>query len=352
MVKRVVFAVPGDLSIPTGGYAYDRRIVEGLRELGWRVELIELGEGFPLPSADTRGAAHARLAALPASAPIVVDGLAFGALPNVMRELGASHRLIALVHHPLKFETGLSREVAEALRASEAEALRHASRRDRDQRFHRSAVVSDFGVAADRVKIVRPGNDRKACSQRPGKTPLALLCVGAVVPRKGYDVLLAALDRLRDLPWRLTIVGDLARDQGAAARLAADVARFALGDRVTIDGAISQQALDAHYASADVFVLASRFEGYGMAYAEAIAHGLPVVGTTGGAIPETAPSSAALLAPPGDVEAFAAAMRRLIEDTAERARLAAGARAASAMLPTWEQSAKLFAEAIEAGHTD
>jgi glycosyltransferase involved in cell wall biosynthesis len=106
--------------------------------------------------------------------------------------------------------------------------------------------------------------------------------------------------------------------------------------------------LDALYAGADIFVLASRFEGYGMAYAEAIAHGLPIVGTTGGAIPETAPLSVALLAPPDDVDAFAAAVRRLIEDSEERARLAAGAWTAAAALPTWEQSSKLFAKAIEA----
>jgi glycosyltransferase involved in cell wall biosynthesis len=347
VVRRVVFAVPGDLTIPTGGYAYDRRIIEGLRELGWRVDVAELGDGFPLPSEHTQRAAHARLAALPSTAPIVVDGLAFGALPNVMRELGASRRLIALVHHPLSFETELSRKVAEALRASEAEALRHACGVIATSAFTARLLVSDYGVAADRVKIVRPGNDRKVRARAAGKVPLALLCVGAIVPRKGYDVLVAALARLRDLPWLLTIVGDLTRDKGAAARLAGDVERFDLGDRVTIAGAVSEQTLDGHYARADMFVLASRFEGYGMAYAEAIAHGLPIVGTTGGAIPETAPLSAALLAPPDDVDAFAAAVRLLIEDSAERARLAAGAWAAAATLPTWEQSAKLFAGVIE-----
>jgi glycosyltransferase involved in cell wall biosynthesis len=346
-VRRVVFAVPGDLAIPTGGYAYDRRIIEGLRKLDWQVSAVNLGEGFPFPSGDTRRAAHARLAALTSTTPIVVDGLAYGALADAMRELGASHRLIALVHHPLALETGLLREVAEALRASETQALRHARGVIATSEFTARLLVSDYGVAADRVKIVRPGTDRKARAQAAGKAPLALLCVGAVVRRKGYDVLIEALARLRDLPWRVTIAGDLTRDAGAAARLAADVERFDLAERVTIAGAVSRQRLDALYAGADLFVLASRFEGFGMAYAEAIAHGLPVVGTTGGAIPETAPSSAALLPPPDDIDAFAAAVRRLIEDSAERARLAAGAWRAAAALPTWEQSAEQFAEAIE-----
>ena len=330
MVRRVVFAVPGDLTIPTGGYAYDRRIIELLREMGWQVDLLDIGEGFPFASEKTRKLARARIAEAPSGVPIVVDGLAFGALPEEMRELGAGHHLIALVHHPLALETGLTRDVAERLRVSEAAALGCARRVIATSAFTARLLASEFGVAADRVKIVRPGSDRKPRTRGSGKAPLALLCVGAVVPRKGHDMLIAALSRLCDLPWRLTIAGDLERDAGTAARLAADVARFDLGERVTIAGAVSAQQLETLYAGADIFVLASRFEGYGMAYAEALAHGLPIVGTTGGAIAETAPATAALLALPDDVDAFAAALRRLIEDPGERRRLAAGAWAAAA----------------------
>jgi glycosyltransferase involved in cell wall biosynthesis len=175
-----------------------------------------------------------------------------------------------------------------------------------------------------------------------------LLAVGAVVARKGYDVLLAALATLVDLSWRLVIVGDLGRDAQAVARLYGDITRFDLADRVQVAGVVSAKRLASLYASADIFVLASRFEGYGMAFSEAIAHGLPVVGTTAGAIPEAAPAGAALLAPPGDVGAFAAAVRRLIENAAERRRRGAAARAAAGALPTWDESAALFAQAIEA----
>ena len=101
------------------------------------------------------------------------------------------------------------------------------------------------------------------------------------------------------------------------------------------------------YLASDVFVLASRFEGYGMALAEAIAHGLPVVSTRAGAIPDTVPAGTGLLVPPDDVAALAQALRRLISDRAERRRLAMNARAAAAQLPTWQDSARLFAGAIE-----
>ena len=135
---------------------------------------------------------------------------------------------------------------------------------------------------------------------------MRLLAVGAVVPRKGYDVLVAALATLTDLPWQLTIAGDRTRDRDTAAQLEADIARHGLGDRIAVLGAVSPQRLAELYADADLFVLASHFEGYGMAYAEAIAHGLPVIGTTAGAIPDTVPQDAGLLVAPDDVAAFAA----------------------------------------------
>jgi glycosyltransferase involved in cell wall biosynthesis len=167
------------------------------------------------------------------------------------------------------------------------------------------------------------------------------------VRRKGYDVLVAALAGLKDLPWRLTIAGDRTRDPATPAALDADIGNCGLADRIDILGAVADERLDQLYADADLFVLASRFEGYGMAFAEAIAHGLPVIGTTTGAIPETVPDGTGILVPPDDAQALSNALRRLIADPAERRRLAAAAHAAAARLPTWRQSAELFAHAIE-----
>jgi glycosyltransferase involved in cell wall biosynthesis len=174
-----------------------------------------------------------------------------------------------------------------------------------------------------------------------------LLSVGAIVPRKGFDVLIAALASLTDLSWRLTIAGDRTRDRNAAARLDADIARHALGDRIAALGAVPPQRLAALYAEADMFVLASHFEGYGMAYADAVAHGLPIIGTSAGAIPDTVPPDAGLLVDPGDSFALARALRRVIGDADLRRRLASAARAAAPRLPTWRHSAEIFARALE-----
>jgi glycosyltransferase involved in cell wall biosynthesis len=150
------------------------------------------------------------------------------------------------------------------------------------------------------------------------------------------------------LPWQLTIAGDNTRDATTAAQLEADIAQHDLAGRVDVLGAVPEDRLAALYAKADLFVLASRFEGYGMAYAEALAHGLPVIGTTAGAVPDTVPPSAGILVEPNDVKALTRTLRLLIENPKERRWLADGARAAAKELPTWEAQAKLLAVAIEA----
>jgi glycosyltransferase involved in cell wall biosynthesis len=205
-------------------------------------------------------------------------------------------------------------------------------------------LVAHYDVPEKKISVVRPGVDPVA-TQRTTKADATphLLCVAAITPRKGYDVLIAALAALKAHPWRLTIVGE-ARDPETAAGLQADIARHGLGDRVTLTGAVPAARVAALYAAADVFVLASRFEGYGMVYAEAIAHGLPVIGTNAGAIAGTL-AGAGLMVPPDDAAALTDALRRVIGDGALREQLAAGARATK--IPTWDDAADEFARALE-----
>jgi glycosyltransferase involved in cell wall biosynthesis len=343
---RLAFGVPGDLATPTGGYRYDRRIIRELRHLSWHVDVVDLGGGFPFPSVAQRATALATLSAVPAGCPTVLDGLAFGALP----EAGAFRSrtpLIALVHQPLALDPGLTTAQADTLRETERAALAAAARVVVTSEATARILIADYDVPRRRISVVRPGSDPALPAPFSNDGVVRLLSVGSVVPVKGYDVLVAALATLADIPWRLTIAGDRTRDMAAAARLDGDISAYGLGGRVAVLGAVSPGRVIELYLDADVFVLPSRFEGYGMALAEAITHGLPVVSTRAGAIPDTVPAGAGLLVPPGDVAALAAALRRLISDRAERQRLAMNARTAAPRLPTWQDSARLFAGAIE-----
>ena len=350
MTGEIAFAVPGDLSTPTGGYTYDRRVIEELRQLGFRVTVVDLGEGFPRPTKQTRANAVAKLATLPADMPIVIDGLALGVLPEIA-ELRGRNPLIGLVHHPLALETGLAAGEVEQFRSSERAALANMRQIIVTSPAIARVLVAEYGVRPDLIRIAPPGIDPVHCrferTARPDGT-IALLSVGIVVPRKGYDVLIAALGSLSELPWRLTIVGDRQRDPAEAARLDADIGARGLGTRISIEGVVSDARLAELYAAADLFVLPSRYEGYGMAFAQAIAHGVPVIATAAGAIPETVPAGTGVLVRPDDVPALAAALRHLICDRPERMRLAENARAAAKLLPTWQAAAAVFARAIEA----
>jgi glycosyltransferase involved in cell wall biosynthesis len=341
------FAVPGSLDQPTGGYAYDRRLIATLRALGCEVDVIDLGDGFPYPADTTRQGALERLRATPAGRPLVIDGLALGVLPEAAKALAPTHPVIALVHHPLALETGITPAMAATLAASERAALASVRHVVTTSPSTRRVLIADYAVAPASVTVALPGIDAVAVSPRPPKDAVMLLAVGAVVPRKGYDVLIDALATLTELDWRLVIVGDATRDRATADAVAARIAASGLDARVRMRGAVGDDELARLHTEADAFVLASRHEGYGMAFAEAINHGLPVVGTRAGAIPETVPPGAGILVEPDDMAALAAALRTVIVDVRARETYAAAARAAAATLPRWDATARLFLQVIE-----
>lgn len=345
-MKRASFAVPGDLATPTGGYAYDRRVIEELRAMGWTIDVIDVGAHFPFPSPEQRSAAHGLLMAAPPG-PLIVDALAFGAMPESAAALAQSHRLIPLVHHPLALEAGLSVAQINALRQSERTALAAAHRVIANSHFTHDLLVKDYGVPTDRIAIAEPGTDRAEWSTGSGSDSVQLLSVGSVTPRKGYDVLVAALAKVSDLPWRLTIAGATNHSREAMALVERMIEQARLTQRIKFTGALSDDALAAAYRFADMYVFASRLEGYGMAAASALAHGLPLVGTRGGALADTI-GSAGLLVPANDVSALADALRQAIGDEDRRRALRVAARNAAQHLPSWRNTAEKFVAAIEA----
>lgn len=347
----ITFVVPGDPATATGGYLYDRRIVDGLRALGREVAVQCLPDGFPWPDAAALRAADVLFAALPDGGTVVVDGLAFGALAEAATRHAGRLRLVALVHHPLALETGLSAPQAAQLADSERRALAHARRVITTSAATARLVAADYGVPMAHLDVVEPGTDAAPLA-RAGRLAAAgdsleLLCVATLTPRKGHHWLFEALAPLRDRRWRLVCVGSAERDAQTAAALRAQLAARQLADRVVLTGESSAAQLADCYRRADVFVLASAFEGYGMAFAEALAHGLPVVGMRAGAVAETVPADAGLLVAPGDVAALSAALARVLDDAGERERLAQAARAHRARLPGWPASAAAFARVLD-----
>jgi len=344
--RSLVFMIPGDLDTLTGGYGYDRRVIDGLHALGWTVAVQRLDGSFPSPTLFAREDVRRRFAALADGTVVLVDGLAFGALAAEAERERYRLRLVALVHHPLADETGIDGATAASLEASERRALATTrvvivtSRGTAD-------ALSRYGVSADRVVVVEPGTDAASLARGSAGGPVQLLCVASLIPRKGHEVLIEALARLRQLSWHLTCVGNTDRDRETADRVRAMLAQYELGDRVTFTGDLRQPELDRQYDHADVFVLPTFHEGYGMVVSEAIARGLPVISCPTGGIAELVMPDAGVLVPPGDVEQLAGVLADVIEHSETRLRLAAGARQVRNRLPTWDTASRRMAAALE-----
>jgi glycosyltransferase involved in cell wall biosynthesis len=357
-VSGIDFVVPGDIQTPTGGYIYDREIIAGLTERGFDVAVHALDASFPTPTPAALRAARATFAAIPAGRIVVIDGLALPGLDRVLADEARRLTLVALVHHPVALETGLDPFEAERFAALERRALNYAQRVITTSQWTARTLAAD-GVPISQLRVVEPGVDRrktrgsadpKTVEGRAAPTAhdtVNLLCVGTLTPRKGHALLFEALNELRDRHWHLTCAGSLLRDAPTVAALQHQIDRLSLRRRVSLLGDLDRDALERQYERADVFVLPSFLEGYGMALAEAVAFGLPVISTTAGAIPETVPANASVLVEPGDSRALAKALSMVIDDPARRAQLAANARVARASLPTWATAATKFAAALD-----
>lgn len=339
------FVIPGDLGTPTGGYGYDRCLIAELDAAGRPVRHIALAGDWPAPDAAARAAAAAALAALPDGALVLIDGLAAGALPELLAAEAARLRLVALVHHPLGDEAGLAAAAAARLLAEEAAALAAVAAVICTSPATARRLETGLGVPPDRLTVAPPGT-AAAPRARGGHVPPRIVSVGSLIPRKRHEVLVAALAAIADRPWTATIIGSADLDPACAAALGRQVAAAGLGDRVALVGAVADTR--AALAASDIFVLASEYEGYGMAFAEALTQGLPVVACDAGAIADLVPRAAGGLVPVGDMAALAAALARLLDDPAARAKAAAAAYAAGQILPNWSMTAALVAAALDA----
>jgi hypothetical protein len=341
-MTKAVFAIPGDKDRRTGGFIYEATVLRVLNELGCATRHLVLPDSFPDPTAADMALTLDALRAVPVDQPIILDGLVFGSIdPAGLATVRAP--VIAMIHHPLGLETGLKPPRAAFLRANEAAALRHVAAVIVPSPHTATILARDFNVDPALITIAPPGFVRPVLVHKATDLPL-ILSVGLLAERKGHDVLIDALALITDLPWRADIVGK-AHDPDYADALLGQVAHLGLSERIRFAGEISAIALDARFNAAHVFALATRYEGYGMVLGEAMQYGLPVVSCAVGAVPDTV-GGAGILVPADDVTAFAHALRLVLTDKQEHARLASAARDYAVGLPRWEDTAKCFVELI------
>ena len=282
---------------------------------------------------------------IPDGAAVLLDGLVASAAPDVLVPHARRLRQVVLVHMPL----GHRPEAGEAgpVRARERAVLEAAAAIVTTSVWTRRRRGELYELPAGRVHVAEPGVDAAALA--PGSAAGdRLLCVAAVTPGKGHDVLVEALSAVRERAWRCTCVGSLDRDPAFAAGVRRATRETGLDDRLRWTGAHGGRELERAYTAADLLLLASRAETYGMVVTEALARGLPVLAADVGGVTEalghgSGGTRPGLLIPPGDATALGAALRSWLRDAGLRGRLRRAARERRASLPRWPATTAVLA---------
>lgn len=341
------FIIPGDIDLPTGGYRYDKRILQEWKSAGLDFNLINLEGDFPFPSDDAIANAIRSIETLPEADICVVDGLAGGAFPELMAQLATHSPVVSLLHHPLCLENGLSDAQARDLEERERRGLTHVTGIVTTSPTTKSVVADLFGVNPDSIQTVLPGVERGELSKPHQAGPVRLLCIGSLIERKGHKYLVEALGMLPNIEWTLDCFGMLDIHSDLYKELEHQIDATGMNDRITLHGAVSDDEIELAYQDAHLFVLPSLYEGYGMAYAEAIVRGLPIIGTNAGAIPDTVPKSCGLLVDPMNSKQLKSAIETMLSGNDTLIKFRAGCLNAAASFPTWKTSAVKFANILE-----
>ncbi|HET6855867.1 MAG TPA: glycosyltransferase family 4 protein [Streptomyces sp.] len=340
-----------DLGAPSGGNLYDLRLCRELTEAGWQVHTYSVPGAWPQPGAADRARLAELVAGLPDDSVVLLDGLVACAAPEVIVPAAERLRTAVLVHLPLADETGLGVHEAARLDAQERETLRAVPAVVATSGWAARQLVARHGLATARVHVAAPGAD--VAERAQGTDGVSrLLCVASVTPRKGHDRLVRALGHVADLPWECHFVGAADEDSAYVAELRAEVERAGLAGRVHFAGVRTGPELQAAYAAADLMVLTSYAETYGMALTEALARAVPVLAVAVGGVREAvgqAPDGRVpgLLLPVGDPAEIASAVRRWFADPALRHRLKEAALARRGALDSWGTTARQLTAALE-----
>ncbi|MEU4373590.1 glycosyltransferase family 4 protein [Pseudonocardia alni] len=334
-VHVVVPAGIDDPRSPSGGNRYDRGVCAAFDR---PVREIAVVGGWPDPDRAALERLDAALTGVPDGGSVLLDGLVACAAPGVLARHTGRVRVVVLVHLPLGDEHGLAAAVVADRRARERAALHAAAAVVTTSRWTARRVVRLHQLPLARVHVASPGVDpAPMTSAHPAGT--RLLAVGALTPTKGHDLLVEALARVADREWTLRLAGPLDRVPAHTAAVRAAVDRHGLAGRITLTGPLTGPALDAAYASADLLVLPSRTESYGMVVTEALARAVPVIAAAVGGVPE-ALGDGGLLVDPGDRDALAGALRSWLTDPGMRADLRAAARERRDRLDGWADTAR------------
>ncbi|TLM74961.1 glycosyltransferase family 4 protein [Pseudarthrobacter sp. NamB4] len=368
-MPRIRLLVPGNIHHHSGGNAYNARLVQGLKALGTDVEVLAVEGSWPYASASARRQLGSLLgawetAAGPEPALNLVDGLiAMGAPDELEFAAKAGRKTWVLVHMP-----------APAHHDFEARSLRAATGVVCTSTWASKVLEERHGLYGFHVAL--PGTDPAPPAK--GSVPPHIIVVAALLPNKDQLLTVSAFAGLRDLEWTASFVGSDQADEEYAAKVRAAVRDQGLDDRMRLTGELTGEALESEWNRANLSLLVSRAEAFGMVVTESLARGIPVIVRDGTGAVEALrlgcskqndskeydlkedddgrrlPGAKVTLPAdddPANPALLAEVVRRWLTDEGTRAAWRARAEEARGRLPGWDQTAAGVLEVMFAGHS-
>jgi glycosyltransferase involved in cell wall biosynthesis len=342
----VHFLIPGDYQTLTGGNIYNRNIIKGLKDRGYEIILNELEDDFPFPNEKTLARCRAVLNNIPQGEPIVIDSLALGSLLPVLMDFYGKYPIISLIHIPFAFNEDIAATQRDILAQQEKNVLTMSSAIVVTSNYT-AKIISGWLKFPPSIYVVPPGVEFERRKFYWPPYPQRLICVSNYMPNKGQYILLKALTSLKKLNWKLTCYGNKNFNPRYVDSLLSVVDKYGLGDRVLINNSVSGKELENAYLDSDICVLPSYFETYGMVLSEALAHGIPVIASTGGGIRDTVPISMGLFFKPGDISELQSVIRSILTDSWLYQRLSSETALYYKKAITWKDSVNKFDEIIK-----
>ena len=339
------FLIPGDIDTLASCYIYDKKIIEGLKNKGHKVALYRLADDFPFPSDKSLKHCQEVVKSIPKSEPIIIDSLAFGIIPSVIKKVSTTNPIIGLIHLPLSADPNYSAYQRTLITSQEMEAFKLATKFIVTSEYTLE-VLLNLGIEKHKINLVIPGIDNFPQKKKYPEIPTKLLSIANLCRSKDHAILVRALTALKDKNWVLDCYGNLDLDREYLADFQSMIRKNHLQNKILIHGTISGQELSDAYLNADLFVHPSEFETYGMALAEALSHGIPVIATTGGGICKTVPAKMGQFFKPSDVYGLQSILEELFENPEVYKKLYTQASTYKDKAQTWTKSIDLFETAL------
>ncbi|MBI4763106.1 MAG: glycosyltransferase family 4 protein [Deltaproteobacteria bacterium] len=308
---KIHFIIPGELEQLTGGYIYDRKIITGLSERGYRVVLHNPGNDFPFPGRESLDQYHKILKAIEPGETVIIDSLALGPAEEIISLFSAQNPMVALMHLPLFMNPSFNEKEKKFFKFQETRALSKMRVIIAVSR-HTKQMIQKCGINPSLIQVINPQAESLKRKENYPVAPRNLLCVANYTRNKGHSMLIEALVDLKNPDWIMRCYGDQTMERDYFAKMRQMVNSYGLENRILLNGPWPHEALPEVYRSSDLFILPSEYESYPMVLAEALVYGIPVVAAKAGGIPEVVPEGAGILFKPRSIDSLRAAINEVI----------------------------------------